>query len=64
MHYSTQKQLSDVLTKAVKTDQFLHLRDTIGAISSDLLNPELRDGVEGKFNIFSILPTWHYCLSI
>lgn len=29
MHCSTQKQLKDVLTKVIKTDQFLHLRDEI-----------------------------------
>lgn len=35
MHCSTQKQLANVLTKAIKTDQFLHLRDEIGVISFD-----------------------------
>ncbi|KAI5425114.1 hypothetical protein KIW84_031060 [Lathyrus oleraceus] len=33
MYCSTQKQLVDVLTKAIKTDQFLHLRDEISVIS-------------------------------
>ncbi|KAI5394653.1 hypothetical protein KIW84_061331 [Lathyrus oleraceus] len=35
MHNSTQKQLTDVQTKAIKTDQFFHLRDEIGVISFD-----------------------------
>lgn len=35
MHCSTQKQLADVLTKAIKTGQFFHLRDGIGVISLD-----------------------------
>ena len=33
LHCSTQKQLADVLTKAIKTNQFLHLRDEIGVVS-------------------------------
>lgn len=33
MHCSNQKQLIDVLTKAIKTDQFLLLRDGIGVFS-------------------------------
>ena len=33
LHCSTQKQLADLLTKAVKTNQFLHLRDEIGVVS-------------------------------
>ena len=33
VHCSTQKQLADVLTKAIKTDQFLGLRDGIGVVS-------------------------------
>ncbi|KAK2372692.1 putative mitochondrial protein [Trifolium repens] len=33
VHCSTQKQLADVLTKAIKTDQFLRLRDGIGVVS-------------------------------
>lgn len=32
---STQKQLADVLTKAITTGQFLHLRDEIGVVSFD-----------------------------
>ena len=35
VHCSTQKQLADVLTKAIKTDQFLRLRDGIGVTSFD-----------------------------
>lgn len=35
MHCSTQKQMTDVLTKPIKTDQFLHLRDGIGVVSFD-----------------------------
>ena len=34
MHCSPQKQLTNVLTKTIKT-QFLHLRDGIGVISFD-----------------------------
>ena len=33
VHYSTQKQLADVLTKAIKTDQFLRLRDRVSVVS-------------------------------
>ncbi|KAK2439768.1 hypothetical protein QL285_011252 [Trifolium repens] len=33
VHCSTQKQLTDVMTKAIKTDQFLRLRDGIGVVS-------------------------------
>jgi hypothetical protein len=33
VHCSTQKQLTDVLTKAIKTDQFLRLRDEIGVVN-------------------------------
>ena len=33
VHCSTQKQLADVMTKAIKTDQFLRLRDGIGVVS-------------------------------
>ena len=33
VHYSTQKQMVDVLMKAIKTDQFLRLRDGIGVVS-------------------------------
>jgi hypothetical protein len=33
VHSSTQKQLADVLTKAIKTDQFLRLRDEIGVVN-------------------------------
>ncbi|XP_050888788.1 uncharacterized mitochondrial protein AtMg00810-like [Lathyrus oleraceus] len=35
IHYSTQKQLVDVLMKAIKTDQFIHLRDETGVFSFD-----------------------------
>lgn len=35
MHCSIQKQLTDVLTKAINTSQFLHLRDGICVISFD-----------------------------
>jgi hypothetical protein len=35
MHYSTQKQLTDVLTKAIKTDQFFHLRNGIVVVNFD-----------------------------
>lgn len=38
MHCSTHKQLADILTKAIKTDQFLHLTDGIGVIGFDYLN--------------------------
>jgi hypothetical protein len=30
IHYSTLKQLADVLTKAIKTEYFIYLRDVIG----------------------------------
>ena len=33
VHCSIQKQLTDVLTKAIKTDQFLRLRDEIGVVN-------------------------------
>ena len=29
IHYSTQKQLANVLSKAVKTKHFIHMRDGI-----------------------------------
>ena len=32
VQYSTQKQLADVLTKAVKTEHFIHLRDEISVV--------------------------------
>ena len=35
MHCSTQKQVADVLMKAIKTDQFFHLRDKIDVVSFD-----------------------------
>ena len=35
VHCNTQKQLADALTKAIKTDQFLRLRDGIGVTSFD-----------------------------
>ena len=33
VHCRIQKQMTDVLRKAIKTDQFLHLRDEIGVVS-------------------------------
>lgn len=38
IHYSTQKQLSDVLTKVIKTKQFIPLRDEICVVDFNLLN--------------------------
>src|ERR1051325_2172980 len=35
VHCSIQKQLADVLTKTIKTDQFLRLRDEIRVVSFD-----------------------------
>lgn len=32
VHVSTQKQLVDVLTKAIKTEYFINLRDVIGVV--------------------------------
>ncbi|XP_050916777.1 secreted RxLR effector protein 161-like [Lathyrus oleraceus] len=32
VHCSTQKQLADVLTKTIKTEHFVHLRDEIGVV--------------------------------
>lgn len=34
-HYSIQKQLLDVLTKAIKTGYFIQLRDGIGVVDFD-----------------------------
>ena len=48
VHYRTHKQLADVLTKAIKTDQFLRLRD--GIVLSILGKYKLRDGV--RFNLY------------
>lgn len=35
VHCSSQKQLADALTKSIKTDQFLQLRDGIGIVTFD-----------------------------
>ena len=45
VHYSTQKQLADVLTKVIKTKYFIHLRDKIGVVDF-ILEYGLRDSVE------------------
>lgn len=45
VHYSTQKQLADVLTKAIKIGQFIHSMDEIGVIDSSL-ECGLKDDVE------------------
>lgn len=38
VHCSTQKQLADMLTKAIKTEQFIHLKDEIGIVDFNQLN--------------------------
>lgn len=48
MHCSIQKQLVDVLTKVINTDQFLHLKDGIGVVTFLLTKYELRDGVRNS----------------
>lgn len=45
VHCSTQKQLTYVLTKAIKTKQFIHLRDEIGVVDFSL-KCGLMDGVK------------------
>lgn len=32
VHYNTQKQLADVLTKTIKTEHFINLRDGFGVV--------------------------------
>ena len=44
-HCSIQKQLADVLTKDVKAEHFIHLRDGIGVAKGESAEYELRDGV-------------------
>lgn len=36
VHRSTQKQLTYVMTKTIKTEQFIHLRDEIGVVEFSL----------------------------
>lgn len=38
VHCSTQKQLADVLTKAIKIEKFINLRDEIGVFDFNQLN--------------------------
>lgn len=45
VHVSTHKQLADVLTKAIKTKDFINLRDGIGVVHFKI-GCELKDGVE------------------
>lgn len=45
VHCSTQKQLVDALTKAIKTKHFIQLRDEIGVVDFSF-ECGLRDGVE------------------
>lgn len=45
VHCSTQKQLTYILTKAIKTEHFIHLRDVIGVVNFNL-ECELRNNVE------------------
>lgn len=45
VHYSTQEKLSDVLTKAIKTEYFIHFRDGIGVVDFSL-EYRLRDDVK------------------
>ncbi|KAK2386221.1 hypothetical protein QL285_060140 [Trifolium repens] len=43
-HCSIQKQLADALTKDVKAEYFIHLRDGISVAKGELAEYELRDG--------------------
>ncbi|KAK2378279.1 hypothetical protein QL285_078848 [Trifolium repens] len=45
-HCSIQKQLADALTKDVKAEYFIHLRDGISVAKGELAEYELKDGAE------------------
>lgn len=55
VHYSTQKQLADVLTKVVKTKHLIYLRDVIGVVDFQLTDYELMDDVRYNSQFISVV---------